>query len=111
MITVALFIFAYASVCLIVIVPLFRICTKIRNVNLRLLAKSACLAVFLTPTISVPATIPVPAVLQLLVGLIGLHPGLALVGLLPITVVTLAFFLLLKAMNFFRRPVNEEPSV
>lgn len=102
MITVALVICVYVLVSMIAIRWLFRICAKIRNVNLRLLAKSACIAIFLTPTISVPATIPVPALLQLLGGFIALHPALALVGLLPIIVATLAVFVLMKATNLLR---------
>ena len=110
MLTVALLVSAYALVSLIAIVSLFRVCGNIRNINLRLLANSACLAIFLTPTISVPATIPVPAILQLLLGVIALHPGLVLVGLLPITVTTVAFFLIMKAWKILSRSGYEQPS-
>src|SRR5690554_8024346 len=102
MITVAIFIFAYLLFSMITIVSLFRVCATIREVNLRLLAKSACIASLFSPTISVPATIPVPALVQLLGGVIALHPGLVLVGLLPIIVATLVIFLIMKAMKLLR---------
>ncbi|MAD65532.1 MAG: hypothetical protein CME44_03575 [Haliea sp.] len=110
MIAVVLLVIGYALVSLIAIVYLLRRCAKIQETNLRLLAKSVSLALFLTPTISVPATIPIPAVLQLCIGILAVHPGLALVGLLPIVVATIACFLLLKATKLLRKLVYDEPS-
>mgnify|MGYP001065214236 CR=1 FL=1 len=92
MIVVMLVVSAYTLISAVAIRSLFRKCAGVKNPNLRLLAKSASLALFVTPTISVPATVPVPAILQLLVGVAVLHPELTLVGLIPITVVTLIFF-------------------
>ena len=50
----------YALVSLISILWLLGLCKRIRSLNLRLLAKASCLAFFLTPTLSVPATLPMP---------------------------------------------------
>ena len=103
MIAVAILVIGYALVSWIAIARLFRACAKIRRVSLRMLAKSASLALFLTPTISVPATIPIPAVLQLFIGVVAVHPGLAVVGLLPIAVATIVFFLLLQIVKLLRK--------
>jgi hypothetical protein len=101
---------AYVFGSVIAIRALFRTCVKVKNINLRLLAKSASLALFLTPTISVPAAIPMPAFFQLLVGVAALHPELALVGLLPIAVVTLGSFLLMKVTRSLKSLVYGESS-
>lgn len=102
MINVAIFICAYLLFGMITIALLFRICAKIRNVNLRLLAKSSCIALLFTPTLSVPATIPIPALVQLLGGAIALQPALVLAGLMPIIVAIFVIFLMMKATGVLR---------
>lgn len=101
----------YAVLSIFVIVLLFRRCEMIRQENLRILAKSATVAFFLTPTISVPAATPVPAILMLFLWTIALQLHIALfIGLAPIAGATLALFLVTKVVKLFWALIHETPS-
>ena len=84
-------------------------CSVTNSYNLRLLAKSLCYALFFTPTVSIPGSLPVPALAMLFVGVAGLfqfHGQLVLaailVGVLPISVVMLVLFSFVKMSHILR---------
>ncbi|MFT4714405.1 MAG: hypothetical protein ACJAYE_003738 [Candidatus Azotimanducaceae bacterium] len=117
MLTIALIVLLYFTVSFISLYYLMRRCAFVQSENRRIFAKSLCFAIFFTPTISIPASLPVPAVSMLMVGLVGLVQAqgelvlaAALTGLLPIAVAAVLMFSIAKLIKLFMRLVNSVPS-
>jgi len=115
--TIAAIFLIYFVVSFIAVFYLMRKFSSVRTENRRIFAKSLCLAIFFTPTISIPGSFPVPAIAMLMVGLVGvvqlqgeLVLAAAIVGLLPIAIVTVSMFLFAKLVTLLWRLVHEVPS-
>jgi len=96
MLVVVAIVVAYLALSIFAAFYLVGRCSTITADNKRRLAKSFIVALFFTPTISVPGTVPVPALAMLSMGIVGIiqlrveYLAIALLyGLLPIVVSTI----------------------